>query len=151
MVNLGKLMGEKFMTVVATLAIMIMAPFILTTIINGRVHNSSVLEGTETGKDVIIQINGQNKLIDVEIYIAGVLPGLVDYNQSMEVIEAQAVAIRTKIYFAMGTETLINESALEYDYYSEEELISRLGKNQSREAIFIYETAVKNTCMEIIK
>lgn len=138
-------MGEKLITLVATVAVVIMGPYLLTCIINGRQIQTSLLENVDTGKDVIIQINGENMLIDVEKYIAGVLPGVVDWTADATLIEAQAVAVRAKIYYAMGEDSLIQASNLEYTYYTKQEIIEKLGDENGSRAQTIYEKAVYNT------
>ena len=59
-----------------------------------------------------------NRLLDVEQYIAGVLPGLVEPEANVQIMEAQAVAVRTKIYFAMGESTVIDASNLDFKFYT---------------------------------
>ncbi|MBP3621441.1 MAG: hypothetical protein J6J16_06755 [Lachnospiraceae bacterium] len=138
-------MGEKLVTIITAVAVVVLGPYILTSIINGRQGNVSAISSIDTGRDVIIQIDGQNQLIDVEEYIVGVLPGLVDWQSDMDIIEAQAVAVRGKIYYAMGEETVIWASNLEYTYYAGDELTKRLGKGNVEKAVKIYEKAVINT------
>ena len=138
-------MGERLMTVLTVALIMIFGPYVLTSIMNGRNGSSSSLEGINTGKDVIIQLNGENYLVDVEVYIAGVLPGLIDWRQDVSLIEAQAVAVRTNIYYVMGSKDIINASELEYTYYTREELIEKYGKRSGESAVKVYEKAVSET------
>ncbi len=133
------------MTLVATVALVIMGPYLLTCIINGRQIQTSLLENVDTGKDVIIQINGENMLIDVERYIAGVLPGVVDWTADATLIEAQAVAVRAKIYYAMGENTLIEARNLEYTYYTKQQIYEKLGEVNGEKAQQIYERAVYKT------
>ncbi len=89
--------------------------------------------------------------MDVEEYIVGVLPGLVDYDSDMDVIEAQAVAVRTKIYYVMQEETMIRADSLEYEYYNNENIISKYKRNKYNTAQTKYERAVVNTAGETIK
>lgn len=138
-------MGEKLVSLITAMVVIVLGPFILTSIINGRQGKTSAITKIDTGKDVIVQINGENQLIDVEEYIVGVLPGLVDWHSDSKIIEAQAVAVRGKIYYAMGEETVIWGNKLEYTYYEGTELEKRLGKANVEKAIQVYEKAVINT------
>lgn len=138
-------MGEKLVTIVTAVAVMVLGPYIMTSIINGRYSTSSAISSIDTGKDVVIQIDGENRLIDVEEYIAGVLPGLVDWQSDSNIIEAQAVAVRGKIYYAMGKETAIWANKFEYTYFDQEELEKQLGKSNADKAAEIYQKAVINT------
>ncbi len=138
-------MGEKLVTIVTAVAVMVLGPYIMTSIINGRYNTSSAISSIDTGRDVIIQIDGENRLMDVEEYIAGVLPGLVDWQSDSNIIEAQAVAVRGKIYYAMGKETAIWANTFEYTYFDEVQLEKQFGKNNAKKAAEIYEKAVINT------
>lgn len=121
-------------------------PYFMTIMINGGTReNDSKIAKINTGKDVIIHIDGENKLIDVEEYILGVLPGIVSAEAEPDVIEAQTVAVRTKIYRSMGDETIINANKLDFTYYSEKELKEKLGEKTYSKVMSIYESAINNT------
>ena len=93
-------MGEKLTIVAAMAVIMIMMPYLITMAINGKKEDSGLqLKNINTGRDVLININGKNELMDVEEYIAGVLPSVVGPENNDEMLAAQAVAIRTQIYY----------------------------------------------------
>lgn len=138
-------MGEKLVTIVTAVAVMVLGPYIMTSIINGRYNTTSAISSIDTGRDIIIQIDGENRLMDVEEYIAGVLPGLVDWQSDSNIIEAQAVAVRGKIYYAMGKETAIWANTFEYTYFDEAQLEKQFGKNNAKKAAETYEKAVINT------
>ncbi len=143
-------MGEKLTINIAAVSIVLMLPFLITIFINGRQAGIRVNQ-INSGKDVLVVIDGENVLMDVEEYIVGVLPGLVDYDSDMDVIEAQAVAVRTKIYYVMQEETMIRADSLEYEYYNNENIISKYKRNKYNTAQTKYERAVVNTAGETIK
>lgn len=120
--------------------------YLMTSFINGRERSSiEIIDSIDTGKDIVIKSDGGNDLIDVEKYIAGVLPGIISWDSSDRLIEAQAVAVRTKIYYVMGDSSAINSEQLGYKYYTEEEWQKKLGRegyNKYREK---YHRAVINT------
>lgn len=132
------------MAVIVTLAVVILGPYIFTSIMNGRQNDRSDLEKIDTGRDVIVETEGGNVLMDVEAYVAGVLPGIVDWEENPDIIRAQAVAVRGKIYYAMGQETVIHGNKLEYTYYGKDSLKKKLGGDYKK-AIKIYEKAVMDT------
>lgn len=145
-------MGERITIMIAMTAIVIMIPYIMTIAINGKqVESGSEIQKVDSGRDVLMQIDGANVLIDVEQYIAGVLPGMVDFSSENSFIEAQAVAIRTKIYYAMGSETVVNASELDYKYYSIQDYINKWGKNNYKQIKDKYDLAVINTVRKIIE
>lgn len=135
-----------------TIIVVIFVPFIMTTTINGRKKaTENEIKSISTGRDVLINRNGQNVLIDVEEYVAAVLPGEVDPNLDKEILEAQAVAVRTKVYFAMGEKTVIDATTLDYTYYDDSAYIKRWGRENYKTIKEIYEQAVLNTKGKIIK
>lgn len=145
-------MGEKIMISIAGVAVLFLFPYMLTTIISGRYgETESKVSALSTGRDVLMQIEGANMLMDVEQYIVGVLPGLVSPDSGADVIEAQAVAVRTKIYYEMGTETVIQAAALEFTYYTMDDMIDKWGEIKYKNVKTIYENAVLNTAGEIIE
>lgn len=143
-------MGEKVTVLIASFAIVVMLPYIMTIAMNGRYKDGDTnIEQLDSGMDVLIKEDGANRLMDVEEYIVGVLPGLVAADSDIEVIEAQAVAVRTKIYYSMGTETVIDATNLPYTYYSVNERLSRWGQKNFRNINSKYEQAVMNTTKKI--
>lgn len=144
-------MGERVMIFMATVMAAVFLPYFMTIAINGKYRNYSQIKTIDTGRDVIIQVGDKNQLIDVEEYIAGVLPGLVDWKSSQDILEAQAVAVRTKIYYEMGSETVIKASDLQFTYYTKEDYIEKWGQNNESKIRGIYEEAVINTVEKIIE
>lgn len=132
--------------------VVLIVPFLMTLIINGRRSNTkSSISEIKTGRDVLISMNGTNRLIDVEEYVAAVLPGEIEPNVSNKLIEAQAVAIRTKIYYAMKDKMVIDASTLDYKYYDDAAYISRWGRENYQSIRSIYEQAVLNTVGEVME
>lgn len=126
--------------------IIIFGPYIITKMINGsNIESKNEITQVNTGKDVIIQKDGKNILIDVEEYLSCILPGFVEPGQSDELIEAQAVAVRTRLYFAMGDNTIIDAGELGFMIYDDEAYINRWGKEQYKSIKSKYERAVINT------
>ncbi|MBE5946916.1 MAG: hypothetical protein E7259_08275 [Lachnospiraceae bacterium] len=145
-------MGEKIMAAITFVAAIILLPYIITMIINGQHGDIGTGIGNlDSGKDVLIQIDGDNRLLDVEQYIAGVLPGLVEPEANVQIMEAQAVAVRTKIYFAMGESTVIDASNLDFKFYTKEDFIHEWGKSVYANSSVKYEKAVINTLNQIIE
>lgn len=143
-------MGEKFTIGLAGVIIIIMLPCLLTLFINGRQARVSI-EKINSGRDVLILYNGENVLMDVEEYIVGVLPGMVEYGAQDELVEAQAVAVRTKIYYAMGENTVINASDLEFEFFGDEKYINKYGIKNYAAVKSIFEEAVISTAGKVIE
>ncbi len=142
-------MGEKLTVGLAGAIIIIMLPCLLTLFINGR-HDNITVDMINSGRDVLIYVDGENVLMDVEEYIVGVLPGVMDYGASDELVEAQAVAVRTKIYYAMGDKTVVNADTLEFEFFDEKKYINKYGIENYEAIETTFESAVINTAGQII-
>lgn len=143
-------MGEKLTVGLASAILIIMLPCLLTLAINGR-HKKISVDMLDSGKDVLIYIDGENTLMDVEQYIVGILPGVVDYGATSEFVEAQAVAVRTKIYFTMGDNTVVDATTLSYEYFDEEKYMNKYGMENYGAIKDVFEQAVINTAGQVIK
>ncbi len=145
-------MGEKLTIIIAMIAIMVMMPYFITMAINGKRENDKAgIDNVNTGREVLISINGKNELIDVEKYIVRVLPGIAGPENNEEMLAAQAVAIRTEIYYKMGTETVIREDNLTYEFFTKEKYIEKWGKKSYSKDMPRYEKAVMSTIGKIIE
>ncbi|MBO5509344.1 MAG: SpoIID/LytB domain-containing protein [Lachnospiraceae bacterium] len=139
-------MKDRLAVILALTVMIIILPYIITLFINGCGNrNKSVLKNVSSGRDVILTENGKNRLIDVEEYIAMSLPSLIDWKSDMELIEAQAVAVRGKILYQMGEDTVINANELEFVYFTDQDLIDKYGRDNYKQAKVVYEKAVYNT------
>jgi len=143
-------MKEKITIGLAGMLLVVVIPCLLTLVINGR-HHAITVEMIDSGRDVLINKNGENVLMDVEQYIVGVLPGIVDYGATREYIEAQAVAVRTKVYFAMGDSTVVDATSLAFDYYDDEKYMNKYGMGNYQSIKACFEEAVINTCGQVIQ
>lgn len=144
--------GERIAVFFMTIAMVIAFPYIITMLLNGRATDcEQQLKEIHTGRDVIVQCEGKNTLMDVEQYIVGVLPGFVNDATKPDVIRAQAVALRTKIYFEMGNDTVIDSKKLGMTYYSDADYASKYGSKSYRQTKRAYEQAVLDTLQETIE
>jgi len=81
----------------------IVVPCLVTFCVNGKQGDGTAsLERISTGRDVLVQTKAGNELVDVEKYVAHIMPGIVDASADDSYLQAQAVALRTKVYYAMG-------------------------------------------------
>jgi hypothetical protein len=139
-------MKDKFLVGIMLIIFMIFLPYMVTLIVNGGGSGSkSVLDGVSTGRDVLITQSGKNYLVDVEEFVGMCLPALIEWDSDLELIEAQAVAVRSRIIYLMGSDKVINADALSYTYFTEQELKELFGSSSYLKAKKIYEQAVYNT------
>ncbi len=142
-------MREKLTVGLAGIILLFLFPCLITLFINGR-HSMVTVDMINSGRDVLINVNGENVLMDVEEYIVGIMPGVVDYGATKEYMEAQAVAVRTRIYYAMGDGTVVNEETLGMDYYNEEKYMNKYGMDNYQAIKATFERAVINTAGQTI-
>ena len=120
--------------------------------VNGKQGDGTAsLERISTGRDVLVQTKAGNELVDVEKYVAHIMPGIVDASADDSYLQAQAVALRTKVYYAMGDATVIQASDLEFQYYTEEDYIAKWGRENYKSVKARYERAVIATKGKIIE
>ncbi|MBR3600105.1 MAG: SpoIID/LytB domain-containing protein [Lachnospiraceae bacterium] len=143
-------MGEKITVGLAGVILVIMLPCLLTLCLNG-IRDDVTIDMINTRRDVLIKADGENVLMDVEKYIVGILPGIIEYGASQEYIEAQVVAVRTKIYYAMGESTVVDAQELGFQYFDQEKLINKYGMDNYKVIEDIFEEAVINTVGETIQ
>ncbi|MBQ9935518.1 MAG: SpoIID/LytB domain-containing protein [Lachnospiraceae bacterium] len=143
-------MGEKITVALAGAILLVMLPCLITLAINGRYEGITV-DMLDSGRDVLINIDGENQLMDVEEYLVGVLPQVVDYGATKEFVEAQAVAVRTKVYYAMGDKTVINAGDLSYEYFDDNKYMNKYGIDNYQNIKKEFEQAIVNTAGQIIK
>ena len=143
---------KVFPYILTTVLCAIVIPCLVTFCINGtQTDVAESLEHVSTGRDVLVQTKAGNELVDVEKYIAHVMPGIVDASADDSYLQAQAVALRTKVYYAMGDATVIQASDLEFRYFTEEDYIAKWGRDNYRSVKARYERAVTATCGKIIE
>ena len=130
----------------------ILFPCLLTFCVNGKkADTDQQLENLSTGRDILMQTEEGNYLIDVEEYVAGILPGLVDASADDSYLQAQAVAVRTKVYYAMGDATVIRAEDLDFQYYTEADYIAKWGREKYKSVRERYEKAVLATCGKTLR
>lgn len=146
------LLNEKLTVVFAIAFTLIMIPYLITNFLSGRAKEPGErLEKIDSQKDVLININGENQLIDVEVYISKVIPGIADLGSSDQVLRAQVAAVRTNIYYKMGEESVIRQEELEYKYLTKGECEKIWGKSNYNKNMSRVEDAVLQTLGEILK
>lgn len=144
-------MIEKLVYGLGAFLIVVFAPCLLTYIFCGRkVDTGNVLAKQHSGRDVLLQTEDGNVLMDVETYLAGIMPGEVDASVSEKYMEAQAVALRTEVYATMGDNTFINAKELPFTYYSEQDYIDKWGRAKYKEVKERYDKAVIATCGKVM-
>jgi stage II sporulation protein D len=85
------------------------------------------LESQYMGKTIQIELQGLNKNIDIEEYVAGVLPGIISIDYNQEALKTQAVLVRTNVLKEMTEKNTSDAEDLSYHYMSVEERITLFG------------------------
>lgn len=114
-------------------------------------QGDSRIEHNHLGKDVLIEINGLYKTMDVEEYVLGVLPGTISADYDIEALKVQAILIRTNVLKEMEEKGSSDASDLSYQYLSVEERKELFGKRNYKKYSDKFERAVVGTCGTVLR
>lgn len=109
------------------------------------------VESRPLGKEVLIEINGLYKSMDVEEYVLGILPGTIAADYDMETLKVQAILIRTNVLKEMQENNTSDAADLSYQYLTVEERIALWGDKNYEKYEDRFERAVVDTAGLIIK
>ena len=136
-------MAEKILSVITTILIIILAPCFITLLLNGiNVSYVKQLEEINSGKDVLIEHEDGNFLVDIKEYVAGVLPDEIGPEQPEKTIQSKAREIEDNVLGCMSERNIINATELDYNYYSRQDMIEKWGEKYASEYMEIYAMAV---------
>lgn len=112
----------------------------------GKGGNS--LKSHYLGREVLLEINGLYKSMDVEEYVVGVLAGTIPADYDLETLKTQAILIRTNVLKEMQEKNTNDGADLTYHYLSVEERNALWGnhnyeKNEKRMEMAVVLTAGK--------
>lgn len=103
------------------------------------------------GKDVLIEINGLYKNMDVEEYVVGVLPGIISAEYDEEALKAQAILIRTNVLKEMEEKGTSDTADLSYEYLTVDERVALFGERNYDRYEERYERAVVDTAGLVLR
>lgn len=115
----------------------------------GRGENS--IENRHLGKEILLEINGLYKSMDVEEYVVGVLAGTVPADYDMETLKVQAVLVRTNILKEMQEKNTKDAADLSYQYLTVEERKAIWGERNYDKYENRIESAVVQTAGKVLK
>ena len=108
------------------------------------IGNNNSLENRKLGKEVLIEINGLYKSMDVEEFVLGVLPGTIPADYDEETLKVQAILIRTNVLKEMQEKNTEDAADLSYQYLTVEERIALWGERNYEK----YEKKFKQAVVE---
>lgn len=114
-------------------------------------QGDNALESHRLNKDVLMEINGLYKSMDVEEYILGVLPGTIPADYDEEALKVQAILIRTNVLKEMEEKGTSDASDLSYDYLTVEERITLFGERNYERYEKRFENAVVETAGQVLR
>ncbi len=115
----------------------------------GKSGNS--LKNRQLGKNVLIEINGLYKSMDVEEFVLGILPGTIPADYDDETLKVQAVLIRTNVLKEMLEKNTEDAADLSYRYLTIEERIALWGERNYEKQERRFEKAVAQTAGKVIE
>lgn len=113
--------------------------------------NGNSLKNKQLGKNVLIEINGLYKSIDVEEFVLGILPGTIPADYDDETLKVQAVLIRTNVLKEMLEKNTGDAADLSYRYLTVEERIALWGERNYEKQEGRFEKAVAQTAGQVIE
>ena len=111
----------------------------------------NTLESHYLGKEVLIEINGLYKSMDVEEFVLGILPGTIPADYDMEALKVQAVLIRTNVLKEMQEKNTKDASDLSYHYLTVEQRSEMWGRQNYDKFEKRFKTAVVRTAGKVIE
>lgn len=130
----------------AMVILAVMIPYLGTMALTGTVGiRAATVEELDTGKTVSLELDGQYVVMDVEAYLAGILPARLDGSEDLEVWKAMAVIERTNIYKKMNGRGNVDESDLGTYYLQEEEICEQWGERHYKAYMETMEEAIMAT------
>ena len=115
----------------------------------GKDHDS--LKDHYMGKEILIEVNGLIKSIDVEEYVLGVMPGVIPPDYETEALKTQAVLIRTNVLKEIEEKNSNKATDLSYQYLTTEDREELWGRKKYDKYESKVEQAVINTAGRVIK
>ncbi|MBR1599424.1 MAG: SpoIID/LytB domain-containing protein [Lachnospiraceae bacterium] len=102
-------------------------------------------------KNIMLEINGFYKSIDVEEYVVGVMAGVIPADYCKEALKAQAVLIRTNVLKEMEEKNTRDAADISYQYLTREDRELLWGRINMDRNERIMEYAVSSTCGKVIR
>lgn len=102
-------------------------------------------------KNIMLEINGFYKSIDVEEYVVGVMAGVIPADYCKEALKAQAVLIRTNVLKEMEEKNTRDAADISYQYLTREDRELLWGRVNMDRNERIMEYAVSSTCGKVIR
>lgn len=145
-------MKKLLMLLLAMLAIPCGIVFGASRFFDGMVigNGSDAIEKHYMGKNILIEINGLYKSIDVEEYVLGILPGTISPDYNEEALKTQAILIRTNVLKEMLEKNTSDAADLSYQYLTVEDRKEMLGELHYEKNLRRFERAVAQTAGQVI-
>lgn len=109
------------------------------------------LKNCRMGKEVLVELDGLYKGMDVEEYTLGILSGVIAPDYDMEVLKMQAVLVRTNLLREMEEKGTTAAEDISYDYISVEERKEMWGQRNYDKWERRMERAVVETAGYVLK
>lgn len=139
------------------IAVMIMIPIALTlgfSVFSDKItfgQGGNSLENRLMGREVLIEINGLYKSMDVEEYVLGVMSGTIPADYDVEALKVQAILIRTNVLKELQEKNTSDAADLSYRYLTVEDRITLWGDKHYEKYESRFERAVAETAGLVIE
>ncbi|MDE6625323.1 MAG: SpoIID/LytB domain-containing protein [Lachnospiraceae bacterium] len=139
------------------IVVMIMVPIVLTlgfSVFSDKItfgQGGNSLENRLMGREVLIEINGLYKSLDVEEYVLGVMSGTIPADYDVEALKVQAILIRTNVLKELQEKNTSDAADLSYQYLTVEDRITLWGDKHYEKYESLFERAVAETAGLVIE
>lgn len=136
---------------------MLLTPVVLTygaSIFSDKINigqGGNSLENKRMGKEVLMEINGLYKSVDVEEYVLGILAGTIPADYDVETLKVQAILVRTNVLKEMQEKNTSDAADLSYQYLTVEDRITLWGDKKYEKYEKRFERAVADTAGMVIE
>lgn len=111
----------------------------------------SSVENHYMGKDVMIEVSGLYKNIDVEEYVVGIMAGVISPEYNIEALKTQAVLVRTNVLKEMEEKKSNDDSDMSYEYLTKEDRETLWGRKKYDKYEAVIEKAVSDTAGKVLR
>ena len=117
-------LGRKIIGGVIYAAAVLMLPYIITTLWQGKIDTAAK---ESLGRTVVVKEDRGSREISFEEYMTGVVAGQIDASYEIEAIKAQAILTRSFLCGIMEKQQMVDETTLRLDYYDKKRLAKAWG------------------------
>ncbi len=145
-------MRERTTVLFAAFVFSIMAPFVITMLMNGNRESTAMAkEDYESGKMVTVASIDGNTPMDAESFVIQILAAQISPDSPAEALKVQAVIARTMLMKAMEGTSVMDSGSLGLEYMSSDDCMRQWGKRHYEKYMEALTDAVRQTAGQTLQ